>query len=139
MKEISNFSRLYGICFAALCILIFEAFSGLIIRMFLKDAETIRYGSSFLRIACLATPFMIINFQMSYTFQAMGKGLESFILNFCRQGLINIPLQLVMNIWFGLYGLIWAQFLADIITLFISFVLYFRVHKEFEDSISAET
>ena len=51
----------------------FELFAVPMITLFIEDTETVRYGINFLRIAILATPFMICNFQMSFTFQAMGK------------------------------------------------------------------
>lgn len=130
MKSVGNFARFCGISFAALCIVVFEALSGELIHLFINDAKTIKLGADFLRIACLATPFMITNFQMSYTFQAMGKGAESLILSSCRQGIINIPLLIAMNIWFGMYGVIWTQLLADGITLAISFGLYVRIHRQ---------
>lgn len=130
MNAVGNFARLCGVCFATLCIVVFEIFSGGLIHLFINDAETVQLGANFLRIACLATPFMITNFQMSYTFQAMGKGMEALILSSCRQGIINIPLLIAMNIWFSLYGIIWTQLLADGITLAISFGLYVRIHKQ---------
>lgn len=130
MNAVGNFAQLCGISFAALCIVVFEVFSVGLIHLFINDDKTVELGAHFLRIACLATPFMITNFQMSYTFQAMGKGAESLILSSCRQGIINIPLLIAMNIWFGLYGIIWTQLLADGITLTITFGLYIRIHKQ---------
>ena len=104
MHAFANAARLAGIIFALGCIAVFESFAPAIIALFIGDAETIRYGTDFLRIAVLATPFMICNFQMSYTFQAMGKGAKSLLLTSCRQGLVNIPLLFIMNGIFGLYG-----------------------------------
>jgi putative MATE family efflux protein len=129
MRSVSTAARVSGIAFAALCIAAFEIFSGDLIRLFIKDSETVGLGSNFLRIACLATPFMITNIQMSYTLQAMGKGRESLILSACRQGIANIPLLFIMNAVVGLYGLVWTQLLADVITLAVSFSLYFKVQK----------
>jgi Na+-driven multidrug efflux pump len=129
MRSVSTAARVSGIAFAALCIAAFEIFSGDLIRLFINDPETVGLGSNFLRIACVATPFMITNIQMTYTLQAMGKGRESLILSACRQGIANIPLLFIMNAVVGLYGLIWTQLLADGITLAVSFGLYFRVQK----------
>ena len=101
-----------------------------IIALFIGDAETIRYGTDFLRIAVLATPFMICNFQMSYTFQAMGKGAKSLLLTSCRQGLVNIPLLFIMNGIFGLYGIVWTQLMADAATVALSLLLYLKMYRE---------
>lgn len=124
MREAISCARISGMVFAGVCIAVFETFTGSIVRLFVKEPETLRVGIDFLRICCIATPIMISNFQMSFTFQAMGKGKESLILSSCRQGLVNIPLLFLMNHLFGLYGIAWTQLLADSITLIISIVLY---------------
>lgn len=127
MKAFTHAARLSGAAFAGLCIVVMEIFAPQVIMLFIRDAETVKYGTDFLRINVLATPLMICNFQMSYTFQAMGKGGESLLLTSCRQGIINIPLLFFMNWAVGLYGIIWTQLLADSITIIISFLLYRRV------------
>lgn len=81
-------------------------------------------AGSFLRIACLAVPLTSVNFLISYTLQAMGKGTQSAVLTFSRQGLLNIPLLILMNITIGLYGMIWTQLVVEIIMLPISFGMY---------------
>ena len=87
-------------------------------------------GTDFLRILCLAVPLMIFNFQLSFTFQAMGMGKESLILSSLRQGLVNIPLLFVMHHFFGLYGVIWTQLLSDGITSLISYAVYRTSYKK---------
>lgn len=129
MKSFTNAARLSGVAFAGICIVIMEIFAPQVITLFINDEETVKYGMNFLRINVLATPLMICNFQMSYTFQAMGKGAESLLLSSCRQGIINIPLLFLMNWLVGLYGIIWTQFLADSITIIISFAFYRKIMK----------
>ena len=107
--------------------------SGQIVSLFIKEPETLALSSVFLQISSLATPFMISNFQMAYTLQAMGKGPESLLLSSCRQGIIYIPLMFLMNVLFQLYGVVWAQLLADGLTLVLSFVVYRRVCRQFAE------
>lgn len=130
MNAIANAAKIAGMVFAAVCIVVFELFASKIITLFIGDAQTIAYGTDFLRIAVLATPIMIFNFLMSYTFQAMGKGSQSLLLTSCRQGLVNIPLLFIMNALFGLYGVIWTQLLADGIIIILSIILYARMMKQ---------
>lgn len=130
MRAFSNCAILWGILFAGFCILIFELFTGHIVRLFIEEEETLALGTSFLSIACLATPLMITNVQMNYTFQAMGKGPQTLLLASCRQGLINIPLLFIMNSIFGLYGIICTQIIADGITMIISFSMYLSIYKQ---------
>lgn len=130
MKETANCARIAGICFAAVCVLVFEIFAPDIIALFIQETQTVELGTGFLRVACLAVPFTVINFQMSYMFQAVGKGAQSLFLNSCKQGFLNIPFLFLMNMIFGLYGIIWTQLLADSITLILSFVLYRKFNGE---------
>ncbi len=124
MRSFTNAARISGVVFAGICIVVMELFAPQVIALFINDGDTVGYGVDFLRINVLATPLMICNFQMSYTFQAMGKGAESLLLTSCRQGIINIPLLFLMNWVAGLYGIIWTQLLADSITVVISFAFY---------------
>lgn len=133
MKSVINCARASGMGFAVFCIIVFELFSGGIVALFIREPETLALSASFLRISSLATPFMISNFQMAYTLQAMGKGPQSLLLSSCRQGIIYIPLMFLMNHLFQLYGLVWAQFLADGLTLILSFILYRRICRHFSD------
>ncbi len=130
MKSFTNAARLSGVVFAGICIVVMEIFAPQVITLFINDEETVKYGMDFLRINVLATPLMICNFQMSYTFQAMGKGAESLFLTSCRQGIINIPLLFLMNWLVGLYGIIWTQLLADSITVVISFAFYRNILRK---------
>ena len=130
MRSFTNAARLSGMAFAGFCIVVMEIFAAQVIALFIQDTETVRYGVDFLRINVLATPLMICNFQMSYSFQAMGKGAESLLLTSCRQGIVNIPLLFLMNWLVGLYGIIWTQLLADGITVVISFTIYRRTIRK---------
>lgn len=125
MKAFSDAARFAGIAFALVCILSFEIFAEPLVRIFVNEPiEVVDMATKFLRIMCLAVPLMITNFQMSFTFQAMGMGKESLLLSSLRQGLINIPLLFLMNHLFGLDGIVWTQLISDILTVIISMVVY---------------
>ena len=124
MRAIARTARNAGMAFAAFCILIFQIFATQIAGMFNGHQQTVEMSTDFLRILCLAVPFMLFNLQISFTFQAMGKGRESLILSSLRQGLVNIPLLFVMNHFFGLYGIVWTQLISDVITGIVSYAVY---------------
>ena len=48
-------------------------------------------------------------------------------LTSCRQGLLNIPLLIAMNALIGLFGMIWTQFVVEIIMLPASLGMYMHV------------
>ena len=93
---------------------------------------------SFLRIACIAVPFTSANFLISYTLQAMGKGMQSAILTFSRQGLLNIPLLIFMDFTVGLYGMIWTQLIVELVMLPISLGMYKYTFRHLKDSKKIE-
>lgn len=130
MKKFTKAAQMTGVAIAAICIVVFEVFSPQIIWLFIRDEATIAYGKNFLRIACLATPFIISNFQKIFCLQAMGKGKESLILGVCRQGLFAIPILLVLNHFLGLYGVVSAQLVSDACTFVISTLLYRKVYND---------
>lgn len=113
-------------CFVA-C---FAAFAQPIMHLFIPEAQTSTLGASFLRIACLAVPLTSVNFLISYTLQAMGKGTQSAILTFSRQGILNIPLLILMNTLVGLCGMIWTQLLVEVIMLPVSFGMYLHTASD---------
>jgi len=137
MKSFTRAAQISGIIIAAICIIVFELFAPQIIWMFIKDEATIAYGKNFLRIACLATPFMISNFQKIYCLQAMGKGKESLILGILRQGVFAIPIIFIMNHFLQLYGVVSAQLISDGITIIFSTLIYRHVYNKLQKEIAA--
>ena len=132
MRSFTKAAQVSGMATACVFIAIFEIFAPQILWIFIRDEATIVYGTNFLRIACLATPFMISNFQKIYCLQAMGKGKESLILGVCRQGLFAIPILLILNHFIGLYGVVSAQAISDSITFIFSTILYRRVYNRLQ-------
>ena len=137
MKSFTKAAQIAGMATACVFIVLFEIFASQIIWVFIRDEATIAYGTKFLRIACLATPFMISNFQKIYCLQAMGKGKESLILGVCRQGLLAIPIILVLNHFLGLYGVVAAQLLSDSMTFILATILYSKVYNQLQKEMAA--
>lgn len=132
MKKVIGAARMAGVVFALICVATFQLLPGQIVSMFVREKETLALGTSFLRICCLAVPLMFYNILSSFSIQAMGKGPESLFLSVCRQGLVNIPLLILMNHLFGMTGVVWTQFLADSITMIFSTALFRHVLKKIE-------
>ena len=124
MRAIARAARNTGMAFAGFCIILFQLFAPQIAGIFNGHQQTVEMSTDFLRILCIAVPFMIFNLQISFTFQAMGMGKQSLILSSLRQGVVNIPLLFIMNHFFGLYGIVWTQLISDVITAVISYAVY---------------
>ncbi len=138
MRAFTRAAQISGMAVAGVFIVISEIFAPRIVWLFIKDEATISYGKDFLRIACLATPFMISNFQKIYCLQSMGKGKESLILGIFRQGLFAIPLLFILNHLLGLYGVVAAQIFSDGFTFIFASLIYKKVYGKLEKEIDTE-
>ena len=126
MKAIIRLARGVGLAVAAASILLYELFTTQFIRIFISDAQTIALASDFLRVRVLATPLMFLSFFTVYLFQSFGKGRVSLFLGVTRWMVFNIPMLFLLNYIFGMYGIVWSQVTADILTVLLSFDVYWR-------------
>lgn len=129
MKKAVSLSRIAGLVIAALSIVMYESFAGNILRFFINDAQTIQIGANFLRVRCLATPFMFMCFHLVNLFQAVGKGNHALFLAVVRWAVFNIPMLFLFNAVFGMYGIVCTQMIADICTAVVSFYVYHRFER----------
>jgi len=63
---------------------------------------------------------------MLFAFQGMGENRTGFWLAVIRQLVLYIPLLLLMDRLFGMYGLVWAQVLSDGIMALVRFYFWRR-------------
>lgn len=138
MKEAVRKAGITGMCFALLCVVLFELFSSEAIRIFIDDDMTVSMGAVLLRINCIATPMMIWNFHISFAFQAVGKGSQSLLLSSCRTGLFQIPLLFLLNCMLKVFGLAVSQPIADALTLLIAIILYRKFNVDLRRKIQSE-
>ena len=130
MRKVFNFSRIIGLAFSFVCVILYYLFAARIMGVFIGDAATVAFGTIFLKARCFATPMMFLCFSMVHFMQAIGKGKESFILAVIRQLVFNIPLLFLMNRLSGMTGIVWTQLMADFLTVIASYMIYFRVKKK---------
>lgn len=130
MKAFFTTARTIGLVIAFVCVGLYYLFASQIMQAFIKDVETVRLGTQFLQARCFATPVMFLSFHMVHYMQAIGKGRISFYLAVIRQLCLNIPILFVLNLLFGMSGVIWTQAIADAINSAISYIIYHRVNRE---------
>ncbi len=124
MNQCIRLSLATGLVVAAGSILLYEAFAPWIIRVFISDPATMSLATSFIRIRILATPLMFLSFFTVYIFQGFGKGGISLFLGVVRWAVFNIPMLYILNFCVGMYGIVWSQIAADILTVLLSFYVY---------------
>ena len=129
MNDALHKARLSGIIVALISIVMYEVFAGDIMRAFIDEPQTVALGTQFLRVRCLAAVMMFLCFSYVFFFEGLGMGKQSFLLAVLRQLVFNIPLLLILDHCFGMYGIIWTQFIADGCTAVLSHMIYMRVKK----------
>lgn len=131
LKKIISISLIWSTCFCLIVGTIFIVFASNILSIFIQsDANMIEIGTKSLRLNSIM--FYFFGFQMVYssTFLALGKGREGSILSISRQGIFFIPTILLLPSLLGLNGVIYAQPVADILTIVLTLVFSIRINKE---------
>ena len=129
MDAVFRFGRAVGLGIGICSVILYYSLAPVILRVFIHEPETVRYGTAFLRARCFATPLMFLCFSMVHFTQAIGRGRDSFLLAFVRQIVFNIPLLFLMNRLLGMTGIVWTQALADLCTVIVSYIVYARIRK----------
>ncbi|WP_245185139.1 MATE family efflux transporter [Flavonifractor sp. AGMB03687] len=126
MNDTIRLSCRLGLTIAGISIVLYEIFAVQFSHLFISDPQTVELASQFLRIRVLATPLMFLSFFTVYLFQAFGKGRISLFLGVTRWLGFNIPMLFLLNALFGMFGIVWSQVTADILTVLLSFYVYRR-------------
>ncbi len=130
MDAVFRFGRAVGLGIRIGCVILYYVFAPYIMESFIGDADTVRFGTQFLRARCFATPLMFLCFSMVHFTQAIGRGKESFWLAVIRQLVFNIPILFLMNSLFGMSGIVWTQAVADLLTVIASYCIYAVIRKQ---------
>lgn len=101
-----------------------------LIQLFMDNPEIVAYGSQFLRGMCLGMIFLCIDFMAVGVFASLGMGKYSLTFAILRKVVLEIPLLFVLNYLFPLYGLAYAQFLAEVILAIAALVMLVRIFRQ---------
>lgn len=132
MKKTFTFTAKISLGFILAVMLTFVVAAEPIISMFMKNESIVSYGAAFLRGFCFALPFLCIDFLALGVFQSCGMGMKSFIFAVVRKIVLEIPALFVLNWLFPLYGLAYAQFVAELILGTIAVVVLVRMFRRLE-------
>lgn len=132
MKKTFMFTAKISLGFILAVMLMFMFAAEPIISMFMKNESIVAYGAAFQRGFCFALPFLCIDFLALGVFQSCGMGMKSFIFAVVRKIVLEIPALFVLNWLFPLYGLAYAQFVAELILGTIAVVVLVRMFRRLE-------
>lgn len=132
MKKTFMFTAKISLGFILAVMLTFVFAAEPIISMFMKNENIVAYGAAFQRGFCFALPFLCIDFLALGVFQSCGMGMKSFVFAVVRKIVLEIPALFVLNWLFPLYGLAYAQFVAELILGTIAVVVLVRMFRRLE-------
>lgn len=129
MNAVIAFSTVCAVSFSLVCSLLAYIFAPSLIKFFIDEPLTIRYGSKFLRIMCISVALYPLTFVVVAVFQAAGESLKAFLLSLVHKGSVDIALLFVMKKLFGLDYILWTSPLMEAIALIVAIVLFFKWSK----------
>lgn len=138
MEDTIRLARRLGLVIAVTSIVLYELFAVQFSHLFIEDVQTVELASQFLRIRVLATPLMFMSFFTVYLFQAFGKGQIALFLGVTRWLVFNIPMLFLLNTMFGMFGIVWSQATADILTVALSLYVYRKYRPAVETAQGRE-
>lgn len=105
-----------------------------LISVFMKNEEIIQYGGAFLRGLCLVLPFLCMDFLAVGIFQACGMGKKALVFALLRKIILEIPALYILNRIFPMYGLAYAQLVAESILSVAAVIVLSKILKKMENA-----
>ena len=126
VKDAVKFTAIVGTVLMLVIGIFCALFAPMIIGVFRKDdPDVMRIGILALRAQAALLPLTGLMTTTNMALQSTGQSLLATILAMARQGVFFLPLILILPLFFGLYGVIIAQPISDIITFTIA-IFFFR-------------
>ncbi|MFP4371688.1 MAG: MATE family efflux transporter [Halanaerobium sp.] len=130
MKKTILVGNAAALSFGLIGFIIFQLFPGAIIRLFNSDPELLNIGIGALKRVSTSYFFMVLNIVGVATFQAVGKGMPSFVLTFLRQAVLLVPGMYILGEIFGLNA-VWLSFpIAETVSFVIMIIWLTAAIKE---------
>lgn len=107
-------------------------FSNGLISLFMESEAVVAYGTSFLRGMCFGIPFLCVDFLAVGVFQACGLGKKSLLFAILRKIVLEIPALFILNKLFPLYGLAYAQLVAETVLAAAAVIVLWRLFNRLE-------
>lgn len=132
MKKTFFFTARISLMFLILVMLGYLFFADSLVRMFMQNEGIVAYGTAFLRGMCLAMPFLCMDFLAVGVFQACGLGKNAFVFAILRKIVLEIPALFLLNWLSPLYGLAYAQLVAEVILAAAAVIVLARLFRRLE-------
>lgn len=131
LRETIKTSIIWSTIFCLIVGLLMAIFSTQIISQF-TDTDTKMILAGQKSLFANGITFILFGIYTVYSslFLALGKGTAGFFLGACRQGICFVPVILLLPTVWGLNGILYAQPIADILSIIITAFMARNLHKE---------
>ena len=130
MKSFILFTTKIVLGLMSVVTIIYFIFSKNLSMLFIDNESVVNYSSAFLRGMCLSLPFLCMDFMAVGIFQSCGMGKKSLIFAILRKIVFEIPAIYILNHFFPLYGLAYAQTSAEIILSIIAVIVLLNMFRK---------
>jgi len=137
MNKVRRTAIMFTSIFGILAILILIPFSDFFVNLFIADADTIYWGSRFLKVFAFMPLTMAYNNSCRTTFQALGRKKYSVLVSSFRNFFLYLPIMYTLNGLWGISGLIFTASSCDMIANTMSFFFMKKTMKEIENEFNA--
>ena len=132
MKKTFFFTARIALVFLVLMEIAYYAGARTWVGLFMQDQQIVDYGARFLRGFCLALPFLCVDFLAVGVFQASGLGRNALVFAILRKIVLEIPALFILNHFFPLYGLAYAQFTAELVLSIAAVIILVKLFGKLE-------
>ena len=131
-KEVFKFTIIFALILGPVLAAICYVFTNQIVSAFLTDQTAFAYAVQFARIL-LSTSFLFgVFYVLVNALQAMGAATPALLISMSRQGIIFIPVLFILQAVIGMTGLVWAQPVADVLSILIAAILFGKTMKKMQ-------
>ena len=132
MRSVIRFSATVSVSFLVLMSVVLHFAAGNLVALFIEDAEIIAYGTRLLAAMSLSLPFLSFDFLVVGVYQACGTGRVALVFAILRKVVLEIPALYLLNRLLPLYGLGYAQPVAEVILAGIALVVLTRLMRSLD-------
>jgi Na+-driven multidrug efflux pump len=130
MKKFIMFTTKIVLCLMSVVTVLYFVFSKNLAQLFIDTESVVEYSTAFLRGMCLCLPFICMDFMAVGIFQSCGMGKKSLVFAILRKIVFEIPAIYILNHFFPLYGLAYAQTVAEVILSIIAVITLINLFRK---------
>lgn len=137
MKKTIAFAAEIMVSFLAAMTVAFYFGAEFLIRLFMKNQVIVEYGARFFHGLCLGLVFLAVDFLAVGVFQACGFGRKALVFALLRKVVLEIPALYILNSLYPMYGLAYAQPVAEVILAVTACIVLLRLFRKLEQDQQA--